>query len=142
MKILVATDGSQPSKRAVKFAIKLVGKVTSESNQVTLVNVQEDASLRRSELFVGRPAVVSYLRQLSERDMKAAARLLDTAGIAHDTVFRTGHVAQEILACAKAGKFDLIVIGSKGRSSIADLLVGSAAQRVLTTAKLPVILVK
>lgn len=88
MKILVATDGSQPSKRAVKFAIKLVGKVTSESNQVTLVNVQEDASLRRSELFVGRPAVVSYLRQLSERDMKAAARLLDTAGIAHDSTLR------------------------------------------------------
>ena len=142
MKILVASDGSQPARRALKYVIKLVGKMTSESNHVTLVNVQEDAGLRRSELLVGRGAVVGYLRQLSERDVKAAAKLLEAAGVAHDMVFKTGHVAQEIVACAKAGKFDLIVVGSKGRSAIADLLVGSAAQRILATAKQPVMLIK
>jgi nucleotide-binding universal stress UspA family protein len=57
-------------------------------------------------------------------------------------VIRTGHVAQEIVACANDGKFDLIVMGSKGRSAFADLLLGSVAQRVLATAKQPVVLVK
>ena len=55
---------------------------------------------------------------------------------------RTGHVAQEIVRCAKAGKFDLIALGAKGRGAIADLLLGAVAQRVLATAGLPVVLVK
>jgi nucleotide-binding universal stress UspA family protein len=55
---------------------------------------------------------------------------------------RTGHVAQEIVRCAKDGKFDLIALGTKGRGAIADLLIGSVAQRVLAMADLPVVLVK
>ena len=41
-----------------------------------------------------------------------------------------------------AGKYDMIVLGSKGRSALADMLLGSVAQRVLTQAKQPVVLVK
>ena len=55
---------------------------------------------------------------------------------------RTSHVAQEIVAFAKAGQFDLIVMGSKGRGAVADILLGSVAQRVLATAAQPVLLVK
>jgi nucleotide-binding universal stress UspA family protein len=57
-------------------------------------------------------------------------------------VIRTGHIAQEIVKSAKEGKFDLVVLGSKGRSAIVDILVGSVAQRVLATALQPVVLVK
>jgi nucleotide-binding universal stress UspA family protein len=41
-----------------------------------------------------------------------------------------------------AGKFDLIVLGAKGRSGFGDLLLGSVAQRVSATSKRPVVLVK
>ena len=39
-------------------------------------------------------------------------------------------------------KFDLIVLGAKGRGAIADLLLGSVAQRVLATAHAPVLLIR
>ena len=68
--------------------------------------------------------------------------MLDAAGIKHDMEVRIGHVAQEIVQCAKAGKFDLIVLGAKGRSAIVDLLIGSVAQRVLATAEMPVLLTR
>lgn len=55
---------------------------------------------------------------------------------------RTGHVAQQIVLGAKAGKFDLIVRGAKGRSVIAGLLPGLVAQRVLANADTPVLLVR
>ncbi|MEP7102288.1 MAG: universal stress protein [Burkholderiales bacterium] len=74
--------------------------------------------------------------------MKPARKLLDSAGVKHDMEVRTGHVAQEIVRCAKTGKFDLIALGSKGRNAIADLLLGSVAQRVLAVAETPVVLVK
>jgi hypothetical protein len=67
---------------------------------------------------------------------------LKDTGIEHDVEIRTGHVSQEIVDFAQKNHFDLIVLGSKGRSAIADLLLGSVAQRVLATAVQPVLLVK
>ena len=142
MKILLAVDGSRSSLNAAKYAIKLLQRMGSETHHVTLVSVHDDTALRHATVFVGKAAVEDYLRELSEKDVKPARKLLDTAAIPHDMVLRTGHVAQEILACAHAGKFDLLVLGAKGRGAIADLLMGSVAQRVLATAKQPVLLVK
>ena len=142
MKILVATDGSKPALRAVKYAAKLVRQLSSASNSVTLISVHDDVGLRHAKAFVGRETVADYLRELSENELKPARKLLDATGIKHDMELRTGHVAPEIVACAKAGKFDLIVLGAKGRSAISDLLLGSVAQRVLATADVPVLLVK
>jgi len=142
MKILVATDGSKPALHAVKYAIKLLQSLSSTSNTVTLISVHDDVGLRHAKAFVGKEAVADYLRELSEKELKPARKLLDAAGIKHDMEVRTGHVAQEIVHCAKAGKFDLIALGAKGRGAVADLLLGSAAQRVLATAEMPVVLVK
>ena len=63
-------------------------------------------------------------RELSEKEIKSARKALDEAGVRHDIEIRTGHVAQEIVACAKSGKFDFIVMGGKGRGALADLLLG------------------
>ncbi len=142
MKILVATDGSKHSLNAVKYAIKLVGRVDPGAHSITLVSVHDDVGLRHAKSFVGKDAVADYLRELCEKDLKPAQKLLDAAGIKHSMEIRTGHIAQEICDCAKAGKFDLIVLGSKGRSAMADLLLGSVAHRVLSLAKEPVLLVK
>jgi nucleotide-binding universal stress UspA family protein len=142
MKILVATDGSKHALHAVRYAAKLVSLLRSTSNPITLISVHDDAGLRPAKSFVGGDRVADYLRELSEKELKAARRLLDAAGIKHDMVIRTGHIAQEIVICANDGKYDLIVMGAKGRSAIADLLLGSVAQRVLATAKQPVVLVK
>lgn len=142
MKILVATDGSKPALHAVKYAAKLIGLLSSASNSITLVSVHDDVGLRHAKAFVGQEAIADYLRELSEKDLKAARKILDGAGVKHDMEVRTGHISQEIVSCAKTGKFDLIVLGSKGRSAISDLLLGSVAQRVLATAEIPVILVK
>ena len=68
--------------------------------------------------------------------------MLDAARVKHDMVVRTGHVATEIVALAKSGKYDLLVLGAKGRNAVADLLLGSVAQRVLATAPIPLLLVK
>ena len=142
MKILVAIDGSKFSIHAVKYASKLVKMMTSTSNTITLISVHDDVGLRHAKAFVGSDVVADYLRELSDKDLKPARKILDTAGVKHDMVVKTGQVAQEIIDCAKTGKFDLIVLGSKGRGAIADLLIGSVAQRVLSTSTVPVLMVK
>ena len=141
MKILVAVDGSKSSLHAVQYACKLaVGLRTKD--RITLLSVHDDHGLRHAKQFVGKAEIQDYLRAESEQDLKAAHKHLTKAGVAFDTIIKQGHVAQEIIQLANSGKFDLVVVGSKGRSGLADLLLGSVAQRVIAAAKPPVVVVK
>ena len=142
MKILLATDGSKSAQHAAKYASKLLGQMTGKANSVTLISVHDDVGLRHAKAIVGASVVADYLREQSDKEMKPVRKVLDAAGIKHDMIVRTGHVAQEIVDCAKAGKFDLIVLGAKGRGALADMLLGSVAQRVLSTAHVPVLVVR
>ena len=141
MKMLVATDGSKNSLHAVKYAIQMLGRM-SEGGSITLISVHDDVALRHARRFVGKQAVEDYLRELSEQDLADTRKLLDKAGVTHDMIIRTGHVASEIADAAERGKFDLLVLGSKGRSALKDLLIGSIAKRVAEISKVPVLLVK
>ena len=141
MKILVAVDGSKPALHAVKYAIELSTKLSGPTH-ITLVSAHDDAGLRHVRKHVPAGSIQDHLRELSETDLKAARKLLDKAGVPHDMVIKVGHVAEQIVRTANAGKFDLVVLGSKGRSGFSDLLLGSVAQRVASSASQPVVLVK
>jgi nucleotide-binding universal stress UspA family protein len=141
MKILVATDGSKISLNAVKYAAKLSANLRS-NDTITLISVHDDTAFHHASQFVGKEQVEDYLRKTSEKELKAGRKVLDTAKIKNDQAIVIGHVSEEIIKFASAGKYDLVVMGSKGRSGWADLLMGSVAQRVLATAKQPVLLVK
>ena len=141
MKLLVATDGSKNALRAVKYAAQLLGKLGG-AGSITLISVHDDVALRHARRFVGKQAVEDYLRELSEQDLVEARKALDEAGIVHDMIIRTGHVATEIAEAAARGKFDLLVLGSKGRTALKDLLIGSVAKRVAELSTIPVLLVK
>jgi nucleotide-binding universal stress UspA family protein len=142
MKILVASDGSKNALRAVKYGADLLKNTVDKTKSITLISVHDDAGLRHAKAFVGHEAVADYLRELSEKELKSAMKVLDDQGIKHDMVMLVGNASQEIVAQGQKGKYDMIVLGSKGRSAIADMLLGSVAQRVLTQAKQPVVLVK
>lgn len=79
---------------------------------------------------------------MSEKELKGAQKVLDTAGVKHSMVIKRGNIAGEIIALANKEKFSLIVMGSKGRSGIVDTLMGSIAQRVSNRTKQAVLLIK
>ena len=141
MKILVAVDGSPSSLRATEFAAQLAAALRSKS-KVTLVSVHDDTGFKHIKKFTPKGTLADYLRELSDKDLSEAHKLLDKAEVAHDMIIKTGHVAEEIMQAAKVGKFDLIVLGAKGRSSFGDLLLGSVSQRVASASKVPVTLIK
>lgn len=140
MKILAPVDGSKASLKAIKHACNMLASAPQFS--VTLMSVHDDIALKHARSIVGSKAVDGYLQELSDKDLASARKLLDKAGVKHEVLIRTGHIAQEIVTQADEGEFDLIVMGNKGRSGLRDLLIGSVAQRVLALAKTPVLLVK
>jgi len=131
------TDGSASALRAAKYAAALSSQVS-----VTLISVHVDTGLKHLKKFFPKNTVSEYLREQSDKDLKSARAALDKAGVTHDMIIKTGHVAEEIAKAAKAGKFDLIVMGAKGRSIVSDILIGSVGQRVRSLTKLPLTFIK
>lgn len=141
MKILIAVDGSSSALRAVKYTTALAKQLTATPH-ITLVTVHDDTGLRHLAKHLPKDGLEDYFRELSERDLKPARKLLDKADLPHDMVIKIGNVVKEIMNTADTGKFDMLVLGSKGRSGLSDLVLGSVAQRVCAMAKQPVVLVK
>lgn len=141
MKLLVAIDGSKNSLRAMKYATKLVARM-SEPSQLVLVNAHDDIALRGASQFVGKDAVKSYLDDLAQGELKEAVAAAQKAKVAFEVRTARGPVAQAIVKVAIDDDVDMIVLGSKGRTALKDLLIGSVAQRVIAIAEVPVMLVK
>jgi nucleotide-binding universal stress UspA family protein len=141
MKILVAIDGSKNSLRALKHAIKLAGRL-AEPSELLLVNAHDDIALRGASQFVGKEAVKSYLDDLSSSELAAAIEQAGKSKVPFQARTLRGQVAPAIAKAAEEAGCDLIVLGSKGRTALKDLLVGSVAQRVAALADMPVTLVK
>ncbi len=141
MKLLVAIDGSENSLRAARFAASLLGQLRNPGS-ITLISVHDDVALRNARRFVGKQVVDEYLRDLSEQDLAGARELLDGLEIAHDQIIRIGAIANEIAQAADPDQFAMVVLGSKGRTGLRDLLIGSVARRVSEISRIPVLLVK
>jgi nucleotide-binding universal stress UspA family protein len=140
MKYLIAVDGSKASESAVKYAASLFKNMKGD-NHITLITVQDDSSLKLFKKHSAKGVVDDYLREGADTNLAWAVRFLNKANLAHDMAIKFGHPTEQILKEAKAGGFDMIVMGTKGRSGWADTLMGSVAQRVSGASKVPVMLV-
>lgn len=140
MKLLIAVDGSEHSLKATRHAMAMAQSFRTPP-LITLISVHDDAALHQASHFVGQSVVIEHLHAQSEVDLAPAIALCKEGGIEPEKMIRIGHVAQELAVAADSGGFDLMVLGTKGRSRIADLLLGSVAQRVCALSSTPVLLV-
>lgn len=137
--ILVPVDGSPASLRAVDFLIRRIRKGLRA--RVHLINVQP-ALPEAITTFVGKKSVRDFHRDAGQAALKKACAALDKAKISHETEIVVGDVAQSIASYADQTKCDEIVMGTRGHTQIANLLLGSSTTKLLHLAKVPVTLVK
>lgn len=139
MKIVVAIDGSSAALNALEHLVRLA-KGWGGSHQLALVNVQQP--IVHADAF-GLTAGMDgpLLQQLGQRDLEAALAIAKDSGFAVEHRIEVGPPASCIADYAKDVGAELIVLGTKGRSNIANVLVGSVAHRIPQQSKLPVLLV-
>lgn len=143
-KVLVATDFSRGASAALDEALA-VRQVIGCSLEVLHVF---EAPIAYGELGMAPPDLVDRLahaadRQLSlvvtEAKRQAKALGTDDATITGEVV--PGFAMEAIVDFAARGRFDLVIVGKQGRSALAELLIGSVAERVLRSAPCPVLTV-
>jgi nucleotide-binding universal stress UspA family protein len=83
-----------------------------------------------------------YVYELTGTEIRPLHGATELAAGPLEPAVSMGHVAEEIVKIAESGGFDLIVMGTKGRSPLGDPLMGSVAQKVVSGTRLPVMLVK
>ncbi|MEZ5658912.1 MAG: universal stress protein [Burkholderiaceae bacterium] len=142
MKILVAVDGSDNALRATKAAIALLARVGEAESRLDLLSVHDPQSLQYAAGVIGQDRIGQFLADASKRDLTDAQALVAAAGLASESLIEHGPVAQTIGAVATRGSYDMLVLGSKGRSNFRDFLRGSVAQRVGATTEVPVLLIR
>jgi nucleotide-binding universal stress UspA family protein len=131
--ILVAFDGSPPAEMALKHAIDLA---QAEGAHLTLLTAYpSDLEVTWSGVVGGGPAIDLYqLQQHLEHEAKA---ILD-----HGSAQVPAQVpSQSVLDRVRHGQHDLVVMGSRGRSEIGAMLLGSVSHNVLHHSPVPVLIV-
>jgi nucleotide-binding universal stress UspA family protein len=132
MKILLAYDGFKHSENALAAAADLAG---APGTEITILSVvPPDARASKSGGHVG-------LRPHSHEDVARAHAYLRERGIESTMQMENGDPASEIARVAEEGGYDLIVAGSRGRSPVGELLLGSVSQSVVRRASCPVLVV-
>ncbi len=144
-RILVATDGSTLSKKAVNSAVELAALSGAE-----LVAVKVTPRYPQSYFEGSLPLSATEISKIEHQWTDAAQKVVDAVvkaakakGVsAKAVVVKSDVVSDAVIAAAKKHKVDLIVMASHGRRGIKRLLLGSETQQVLTHASVPVLVLR
>jgi nucleotide-binding universal stress UspA family protein len=136
-RILLAVDGSRLSDAAADMAIDL-----AETYKATIVLLHVRKTVPSG---LGQPnadELLDYLTKTAETVMDHYRKKLDNAKADFSDLIVGGDVAEVVSNVAKIEKCELIVMGSKGKSDLEGLILGSVTHKVLHTAECPVLVVK
>jgi nucleotide-binding universal stress UspA family protein len=144
-RILVPTDGSVLSKKAVKSAVELASSLGAE---VVALNVvpRYPTSYFEGGVSISPSEVARVEKQWAEHGQALAEeveKFAEKAGVhARAVTVRSDLVAEAIIAAAKKHKCDVVVMASHGRRGLKRLLLGSETQHVLTHGNIPVLVLR
>jgi nucleotide-binding universal stress UspA family protein len=145
-KILVPTDGSKAAKKSVEYAAEFA-KQTGAA--ITIMSIIDKSSLVPLSISgTATPThliepVEDYMRQAAEAYIDEAEEICARNKVPAKRLIRTGHPVEEIIKEAEKSKFDLIIIGSRGKSALKAAVLGSVTFGVINKeTKVPVLVVR
>jgi nucleotide-binding universal stress UspA family protein len=139
--ILVAVDGSDCSNSAVTLASQLAKE---DGAKLLLVNIVDVSKL---VMVVGYETpypvdAVDVLRESGQEELGGAKSACEAAGLTVTTASGQGDACDEILRIADENHVGLICMGTHGRKGLAHFFVGSVAEGVLRSSKVPVLVAR
>jgi len=137
-KILIANDGSEGARHALKVAIDLAKKYNSELHSISIEEGVPHYAATIGEVEEFRKEANEFFKKINDEAVAEARE----EGIQLYTKVIPGHEVETIINYAKEGKFDLLVIGFMGHSKIFGRVWGSTSQNITKLSPCTVIVVK
>ncbi|AMK13595.1 universal stress protein [methanogenic archaeon mixed culture ISO4-G1] len=136
-KILVPTDGSEYTKPAIKQAVELA-KLTGA--EITALYVLDQTVLTNMPMDTAVMNVYKTLEKEGQDAVDYVTDLCKEAGVKVEVAVKEGTPVKVILD--ESNNYDVIVMGTLGRTGMSKLLMGSVAERVVRAASCPVMVVR
>jgi nucleotide-binding universal stress UspA family protein len=143
-RILVPVDFSDCSEAALDHAISLARAL---GGTIDVLYVWQAPSFLPPELLIAGPGPQQTLTELTRT--KAESELAEFAARARargaeisNVLVEEGYPAQRIVERADEGNYDLLVIGTHGRTGVSRALLGSTAERVVRHSRKPVLTIR
>ena len=144
MKILVCTDGSEHSQKALEKASLIAGGCSVD--EVAIIHVYDHkpdiTTFPRDGEYALEREDMEKIRRAQEDNKNKRKKLLEDAlkffeekGIKARTIFKEGHPAETIVEVGCGEGFDFIVIGSRGLGGLKKALLGSVSNAVVQQAE-------
>ena len=133
--VLVATDGSEFSERAVDRAIDFTASYEGKLNVVSAVDVPVEA-------YGEAPEAIDRMVEKAREIVDTAVNKAKAAGIMAEGHVRTGDSAEIILELAEKLSAETIFMSSLGKTGLTRLLLGSVAEKVIGLSHCPVLIAK
>ena len=137
-KILVANDGSEGARKALKTAIDLTKRYNAELHSISVEEGVPHYAATIGEVEEFRKEANHYFMKINNESIEEAKK----EGIALHIKVQAGHEVETIVHYAKEGKFDLLIIGFMGHSKIFGRVWGSTSQNITKLSPCTVIVVK
>jgi nucleotide-binding universal stress UspA family protein len=137
-KILVAYDGSEGARAALRVGIGLAKSLGVELHSISVEEHLPHYAATIDEVQDAKERIDQYFRTLTKEARDQAL----LGGIELQTVTRQGHEVETIVTYARDGQFDLLLAGYHGHSRIFDRLIGSTAQSIVRLSPCSVLLAK
>jgi nucleotide-binding universal stress UspA family protein len=144
-KILVPLDNSDASKACLPYAVELAKKLKAGLTIFSMAQTAYAQNLNSagSGIGINWDAVDKASEQAADEYLVTIEEDLKTSGVQIDHRSILGiDAAYEILEMEKKGMFDMVIMSTRGRSSIARWAFGSVAEKVLREGNLPILLIK
>jgi nucleotide-binding universal stress UspA family protein len=138
-KILIPTDGSEPSLRAAEYGIGIAKMVGA---QIIAVFVVDNVVLDQIAKIDNRETAERELKEDGKSYVNYVVGVAGKAGINASSLIAEGRPFERIVHVAKDLNVDLIVMGTYGRRGAERILIGSVAERVIEYSPCPVLVVK
>jgi nucleotide-binding universal stress UspA family protein len=138
--ILAPVDGSEASIRALSFAAQFA---RSLSARIDVLYVFDDFNeIMAAVALRNGKAIDDAVERISKKRLDEAIDRAKPEGVPLERHHRVGQPASEIVLFAESTHPYLIVLGSRGRSALEHLFVGSVSLRVLHRSRFPVTIVR
>jgi nucleotide-binding universal stress UspA family protein len=137
-KILIANDGSEGAKQALKIAIDLAKKYNAELHSISVEEGVPQYAATIGEVEEFKKEANGYFERINNEAVEIAQK----DGIKLHIKVQAGHEVETIVRYAKEGNFDLLVIGFMGHSKIFGRIWGSTSQNITKLSPCTVVVVK
>ena len=141
LKVLLPVDGSASAVRATQ---KLIDTLAWYKEPPTIDVVAVHLPVPRVPnmgAFVSKEMIEKYYEDECEAMLAPSRKLLDAAGVKYTAHRLVGQIAETIVDRAAQSGSDMIYMGTRGMSALANMALGSVTTRVLHLSHLPVVLI-